>query len=216
MALRKPKKIIQPNWHPNFRNVETLPDIKVIRTDFFINFSTVAIAAALLFYLLFNEYTGHALNRQINELSSEISAREASNTKNIALSKEFDTLSKGISELNAFLEAPVVPGEFIVTFSDLMPREILLESLSYSSNNIPVGKKSVPGKTINIRGSVSGSPGEATQIVNDFIDTLEELPMFEGILNKIELLSLNRDDARGLFDCAIRIELIPQTGKKKK
>ena len=36
-----------PNWHPNFRNFEKLPDIKVVRTAFFVNGAAVSVALAL-------------------------------------------------------------------------------------------------------------------------------------------------------------------------
>ena len=68
MALTKPKKVVQTNWHPDFRNVDALPDIKVVRTEFFVNILTVTIAFVLLFYLGFHEYSGISLGSQIYEL----------------------------------------------------------------------------------------------------------------------------------------------------
>ncbi len=46
MVLTRPKRVIKTHWHPNFRNPETLPDIKVVRTSLLLN--TIAIAAGIL------------------------------------------------------------------------------------------------------------------------------------------------------------------------
>ena len=48
MAFGRNKIVVQPSWHPNFRIVETLPDTKVIRTDFAFNGVFVVIAVVLL------------------------------------------------------------------------------------------------------------------------------------------------------------------------
>ena len=42
-----------PAWHPNFRNFEKLPDIKVVRTAFFVNGAALFLAVALLIYFCF-------------------------------------------------------------------------------------------------------------------------------------------------------------------
>ena len=36
-----------PAWHPNFRNYQQLPDIKVVRTAFFVNGAAVFVALGL-------------------------------------------------------------------------------------------------------------------------------------------------------------------------
>ena len=41
----------QPNWHPNFRIADSLPDLKVVRTDFFINAISLSLAAVAVFLL---------------------------------------------------------------------------------------------------------------------------------------------------------------------
>ena len=35
--IKKDAVLAQSNWHPNFRIADSLPDLKVVRTDFFIN-----------------------------------------------------------------------------------------------------------------------------------------------------------------------------------
>ena len=210
MALRKPKKIVQPAWHPNFRNVDTLPDIKAIRTDFVINWGVVLVAVALLMFFLKNEFSALAIGRNIKEFETKISENDTDNNNNLKLSGEFGILSKEITEVEAFMNVPIKPSAFLLNFTEIKPEEMLLHSINYDSQNINLGsRKTAPGKSLNIRGSISGSPAEVTQLVTEFVETLKKLEMIEESLHKVELQSLVRDESLGLFNYYIRIELVP-------
>ena len=114
-----------------------------------------------------------------------------------------------MEEVNRFKGAPVKPAEFLVDLAGVSPREILLQSIRYANYQSREGRKTVTAKAINLTGSVSGNPESATQIVTDFMHSIEELELFEGILRRIDLISMVRDPNLGLFNCAIRIELNP-------
>lgn len=47
--MTKKKQKSHPNWHPDFRLQEELPDIKPIRTDFLVNGIAWALAVFLIF-----------------------------------------------------------------------------------------------------------------------------------------------------------------------
>ncbi len=121
MALTKAKKVIQPNWHPDFRNSDALPDIKVIRTDFFVNILSVTIALALFFYLIYNEYGGYALGSEITELESKINAKSSENSKNLNFSSKFDNVSKKVRELEEFVDSPINPSDFLSYLGETLP-----------------------------------------------------------------------------------------------
>ena len=209
MALRKPKKIVQPAWHPNFRNVDALPDIKVIRTDFVINWGVVLVAVALLMFFLRNEFSALSVGRNIKDFETKISENDTINNNNLKLSGEFGTLSKEVTEVEAFMDVPIKPSAFLLNFTKIKPKEMLLQTISYDSQNIQLGnRKTAPGKTTGIRGSISGSPAEVTRLVTEFVETLKKLEMIKESLHKVELQSLIRDENLGLFNYFIRIELV--------
>ena len=54
-----------PPWHPNFRNYEKLPDVKQVRTAFFVNAAAITVALALLTYFGVQEWQLRSLNAQI-------------------------------------------------------------------------------------------------------------------------------------------------------
>ncbi len=207
MALTKSKKVVQTNWHPDFRNVDALPDIKVIRTDFFVNILTVTIALASIFYLGYHEYNGIALGSQISELDNKITAKNTENNKNLSFSSKFDNFSKKIVELEQFVDSPIDTAEFLTFLGEAIPHEMLLTSISYFDREFTEGKKTFVLFIINIRGAAHGSAETATQTVYDFINKLENLEMFEAILYNTELDSMVRDDALGLFNFSTVIQL---------
>ena len=141
MALTKSKKVVQINWHPDFRNVDALPDIKVIRTDFFVNILTVPIALALIFYLGYHEYNEIALGAQISELDTKITSKNTKNTKNLSSSSKFDNISKQIVELEEFVDSPINTTEFLTFLGEALPHEMFLTSISYYDREFTKGKK---------------------------------------------------------------------------
>ncbi len=214
MALRKPKKVVQPAWHPNFRNVDTLPDIKAIRTDFVVNYGIILLAAGLLVFFLKNEFSIMAVGRDINDFETKISENTGINNNNLKLSGEFGALSKELTELADFTNVPVKPSELLLGFTDIKPDEMLLQSISYATQTVKLeGRKTAPGKLISIRCAVNGSPAAVTQLVTEFVETLQNLELIHDSVHKVELQSLVRDEAQGLFNCSIRIELVPPQNK---
>jgi len=207
MALTRSKKVVQTNWHPDFRNIDALPDIKVVRTDFFVNILTVTIASVLIFYFGYYEYNGIALGSQISELNTKITSKNTGNNKNLSFSSKFDNLSKQIVELEEFVDSPINITEFLTFLGEALPHEMLLTSISYYDREFTEGKKTFVLFIINIRGAAHGSAKTATQTVYDFINKLENLEMFEDILYNTELDSMVRDDALGLFNFSTVIQL---------
>ncbi len=161
-------------------------------------------------FFLKNEFSALSVGRNIKDFETKISENTAANNNNLKLSGEFGTLSKEITEVEAFMDVPIKPSDFLLNFTEIKPVGMLLKTISYDSQNIILGnRKTAPGKTIGIRGSISGSPAEVTQLVTEFVETLKNLEMIKESLHKVELQSLIRDEALGLFNYFIRIELVP-------
>ena len=66
-----------PAWHPNFRNYQKLPDIKVVRTAFFVNGVAIFVALSLGIYLGFKEWQLYLVKDQINAATSIPGTSEA-------------------------------------------------------------------------------------------------------------------------------------------
>ena len=144
MALTKPKKVVQTNWHPDFRNVDALPDINVVRTEFFVKILTVTIAFVLLFYLGFHEYSGISLGSQIYELDSKISSKKNGNSKNLGSSSKFNKVAKKIFEVKEFMDSPIDTTEFLTFLGEAYPMKCSLHRYLIMTGNLRRVKKYLP------------------------------------------------------------------------
>src|SRR3954462_112783 len=78
-----------PPWHPNFRNYEKLPDIKVVRTAFFVNVAAITIALAAAIFFGLKEWQLHVLRGQIAVRQGQIDRDKKGSDQAIALFKKF-------------------------------------------------------------------------------------------------------------------------------
>jgi len=100
------KRDIQPYWRPDFKIQSTLPDIKVVRTDFIINCIVVALALVAVFSLLRQEYRAHVLRSSIAVIEKRINASEAADKLNLKRSEGFKKSAQSVVELQRFYRAP--------------------------------------------------------------------------------------------------------------
>src|SRR3954470_14567276 len=91
-----------PAWHPNFRNYEKLPDIKVVRTAFFVNGTAIALVLALSTYFGIKEWQLHGLNSQIADWQRQIDRDKKESELAIAQFKKFQAEEAKINEVDAF------------------------------------------------------------------------------------------------------------------
>src|SRR5436190_18697470 len=78
-----------PSWHPSFRNYEKLPDIKVVRTAFFVNGAALFLAVALAIYFGFQQWQLHVLRVQIADSQAQIDRDKPKSDKAKALFVKF-------------------------------------------------------------------------------------------------------------------------------
>ena len=151
-----------------------------------------------------------AVGRDIQDLETKISENTGTNNKNLRSSGEFGKLTKEITELADFTNVPIKPSELLLKFTEIKPDEMLIQSISYDTHTIKLdNRSSAPGKRISIRSTVKGTSAAVTKIDTEFIETLQNLELIQESVHKVEQEALVRDDALGLFNFSVRIELVP-------
>ncbi len=209
MAKSKGKVKEQAQWHVDFRIVDTLPDTKLIRTDFMLTFVAICLAVGLLFLLVFREYKIFTMDREIVELNNSIKQDTADNRQHLLLDSKFNLLSKKVKELDSFRYNPFPPPDFMLALSDIRSHEIVLTDVVFREVNVRKGRTLTLLNNVSLSGSVTGSSQSATQIVSDYVDKLKSLDILSEYINKIQLDSLTRLDDSGAFEFSISIELNP-------
>lgn len=195
-----------PRWHPDFRNTDRLPDTKVVRTTFFVNAASIAVALALLLWAGYREYHLRSLVEQIDEAQAQIDTNAKQNKEALRLSQVFSAEEKKLGEAETFLRAPIIPSEFISLLGQTLPREIQIDSVE--------ARLTDPKSSVYVmRGLVAGTRDQATGSASSYVDVLRANPRLGAVFSPITMERLNPDGASGLLAFEITLQVKPE-GKK--
>lgn len=150
-----------PAWHPNFRNYEKLPDIKVVRTAFFVNGAAVTLTLALLIYFGFQEWQLHSLKAQIAEWQTQIDHDKKPSDQAVALYGKFKAEEAKINEIDTFLKAKPLVSDLFIHLAKTQPPNIAFDNIDLRENGMA------------IRLSVRGTPDTALGRVSAYLDQLK-------------------------------------------
>lgn len=189
-------------WRPNFRNADSLPEVRAIRTRFFL--PTIAITLAFCFssYILFQEYRAVTINDSIEVLEGEIESYKAKHDEKVKLNSEFMAISRTMDEIVEFNKGKLVASDFLLSVSSRLLDGMYLSRVEY-----------IPEKA-DISGYVRVSAEQASLLVNDYLKSLEEGDVLQGLLDEYKLISLKRDQTGKSFEFRIQITKAEKKGKK--
>ena len=97
--------VVMPAWHPNFRDYQKLPDVKVVRTAFFVNGGAVFVALGLAVYVASQEVHLHTLGAQIAEEQAKIDRAKKGSEQALAAFKKFQAEEAVTLEVDAFVKS---------------------------------------------------------------------------------------------------------------
>lgn len=205
MANKKAEKTTRTaNWHPDFRDLEVLPDIKIIRTDFIVNLVAAIVGMTFLWMFVNQYFSISKKSSEIAELTQKIDTKNRDDRESFKLSQEFDQRAEPVRDLVKFYEAPLVPYELIEVLGDTCPDSLMYESLVYSP---PRDEDS--GYTITMKGVVRHKEDDGFQILADYVEMLEGLEMLKDTVDTIEARPLGVDDVTDLISFSITINVLP-------
>lgn len=192
-----------PAWHPNFRNFEQLPDIKVVRTAFFVNGVAAFIALGLLVFLGNREYELHSLKAQIAAYDAQITHDKPDSDKAIALYKKFQEQEKRVNDVDAFVKSKPLTSEILLRLGETRPKNIALDTIEIRSPD----SNAAIASTIVLRATVRGSADLATGEAGAYVDVLKTDPVFGPKLEgPPEVSSSSRDPGSGRLKIEITMK----------
>lgn len=188
MALtrKQPQEALAQNeaiqaWHPNFRVAAHLPDVKVVRTSFFINGIAGFLAAAMLLYAVHQHLTIKSLGDQMADWEKRIADNKPASDRAIATYKNFQAAEKKLAEVKTFGGGEWVVSDFLVKLADTLPGELVLTRFEYR------------GTELVLSALVNGeSPQASSGAANAFADQLRTSTEVSGIFSDIQLTNMSR------------------------
>lgn len=201
------KKDNQRTWRPDFRVVDTLPDTKVIRTNFLFNIVAVTITLGLLVYVALQEYNLNGLRAEMETVRSQLASGSSLNQQLLVRNREWLQASSRVKEAVAFSESPVHHYDFFTQLARSRPAGIVYSSISvgYSADPAVNGKIplqiSLSGK---IRSEEDASPAEILQHLQE---SLRDLPELKDRVKSINVTQFNRDSDIGVFSFVLDMRI---------
>ena len=214
------KKKAEPvfNWHPNFRVVESLPDIKQVRTGFIVNFVAITLAVLALGWTLYTEVQIHKVGNEIDGFNTQIEGLKPTNTKDLAASTKFVTASKPLQFAAKKFSERLRPLDVMGALLDARPENILLDSVDVSAIIIELGPgKKASTQRIIISGTLT-SPSSAP--VADFVDKVINSPALKSQIatpgkdvkyEPVKYDPMKHDPLAGTFKFTVTLTLKPSS-----
>jgi hypothetical protein len=181
----QPQAPLLPAWHPNFRKLERLPDTKVVRTRFFINFVTLAVAASLLLYFSYREYAISSFGQQMADWQAKIDTNRKASDQVLVLSRKFADEEKKLAEFDAFLRPRMVFSEFVLHLASTLPPELTLDTVSIEDTGV------------NLRGFIVGKAEEASGRISPYVEQLKQDQYLGAMFGTVTQNRLERDQSSG-------------------
>lgn len=184
-----------PAWHLDFRNTDGLPDVKPIRTSFFINAIAAVIVAGITLNFANQELSLYALGGQVDQLDEQIASDQPASASAVKKFKQFQVEEKKLKEVEEFRSQKVVISDFVLRLGEILPEQIKIESMSTNDERF------------TLRGSVLGSPDEASGRASSLVETLNTDEKLDPLFDNASLTSLVRNTGSGLLTFAVELPL---------
>ena len=194
-----------PSWHPNFRNYEKLPDVKQVRTAFFVNFAAAAVAVTALAVAGLQEYKLYQLNTQLTGYQRLIDRDKKKSDQAVGLFKKFQAEEAKIKEVDDFLKSKPVLSDLLLRIGQTLPKNIALDNFDIRETNLSL--------RLSVRGISTDALGLATTYL-DQLKTDKELHRFEDI--QITGSSRNPNTGRLSVDVVLKIKAAATAAAAKK
>ncbi len=210
MFARKKKPEVVLHWHPNFRVVAALPDIKQVRTGFIVNFIAIFLAVLGLGWTLYVEVLIHKTNTELDHYNTQITALKPTNDKDLGKSAKFVKDSKPLQFTAKFFSEKLPPLDVMSSLLDARTSDIYFDSVEIESIVLDLpGNKKVNTQRITILGTLN-SPRESD--LDPFMKSLQNSPLLKSRITgdpKDFKLDTKGDPAIKIFTFTLTITLKP-------
>ena len=143
-----------PNWHPNFRNFKKLPDIKVVRTAFFINVGAFSVLFLLAAFLGFSEWQVRGLRAQVALEQLKIDRDKKLSDLSVAQFKKFQAEETRAIEVENFIKSKPNFSPLILRLAETLPPNIAIDIFDLRDSGATI--------RFSVRGAPETAPGYAT------------------------------------------------------
>lgn len=174
-----------PAWHPNFRNYEKLPDIKVVRTAFFVNVGAVAVTLACGILFGRTEWQLRSLRTQVAEQERIITKNKPTSAKAEVDFGKFKAEEAKIMEVDGFVKSKPPISELLVHLGETLPPDVAVDSFDLRETGLV------------LRLTVRGDPVNATAIATTYKNALSADKLLLASFDQATFANLTTNPVNG-------------------
>ena len=187
-------------WRPDFRDREQLPDIKTIRTGFFLSALAATLAAMTLIFVGIREYKIMNLKGNIEEIQKEIDVYRVENALIVNKNKAFRENILKIQEIVAFVDEKAVSSDLIMDVAGALSGGMVFRKFEYKE------------ATARFEGTIP-SKVDSDNALNGFIENLKAIESLNTRFKKFNQTSVVRQKESG--DVDFIVDMNNEDAKKK-
>jgi hypothetical protein len=139
-----------------------LPDIKVVRTAFFVNGAAVFMALALGIFCGFREWQLAGVNAQVAEEQGKVDRDKKASGDAVKTFKEFQAEEARANEVDEFVKSKPPVSPLLQQLADTLPTNIALDNFDLRSDGLAL--------RLSVRGDAVAASGYAT----DYLEKLKK------------------------------------------
>jgi hypothetical protein len=174
-------------WRVDFRDLETLPDTKAVRTDFLVNILLFTLLGSLLIFFTHREITLSGLKDDITLVQSQIADTSTPNLTAETNFRDFLSEEKKIKDMHAWAVSPFSFPDYLIHLASLMPSGVRASRIQYQG--FP--------EAILVSGSVEGQNVSASETASEFIASLQQDERFKELFASVTNSNLGRNASTG-------------------
>ena len=122
-------------WRPDFRDREQLPDIKTVRTGFFLSALAITLAVMTLIFVGIREYKIMNLKGNIEEVQKEIDVYRVENALIVNKNKAFRDNMLKVQEIVAFVDEKAVVSDLIMDIAGALSEGMVFRKFEYKDDS---------------------------------------------------------------------------------
>jgi Tfp pilus assembly protein PilN len=164
---------VTPAWHPNFRDYEKLPDLKVVRTSFFVNGGAIFVVLGLAVYVATGEVHIRSLDAQIAEEQAKIDRAKKGSDQAVAAFKKFQADEAVVQEVDAFVKSRPPVSVLIRRIGETLPPDVAVDALEFTADGLTL--------RLALRGDAVAASGRATAYLEQ-LKADKELSQFSEVI----------------------------------
>lgn len=204
-----------PAWHPDFRDPTSLPDMKVVRTSFFINGLGVLLFLAAAVLLGFQEVKRFSLQAETRLLEAKIQEHKDRNDRVVKLDSEFKSQERLIKEVSNYLDQSLELSTLFIALANTLHSGMTFSTIRFQDET---DRGKTTARSLLLNGSITATPDIAATTITEYLDVFQEDPFLSSLVGEAVPTALvpAPEGNKMAFGIRLRLSGKPRTNQKEK